>query len=128
MEWDTAPYSNVCTNAPLAEAYKANAAAHLGKRFLTPAQEFAIPGGSTDMGNVSHCVPSIHAMFRIATEFGNHHEGFTAACGAEAAHAEARLAGKAMAMTALDLLREPELVQAAKRQFEADHPAGPEVL
>lgn len=38
-------------------------------------------GGSTDMGNVSHVVPSIHPKFYIGTTVSNHSKGFTTAAG-----------------------------------------------
>ena len=40
-----------------------------------------MPAGSTDMGNVSHVVPSIHPMFRIGSEAVNHTKEFTVASG-----------------------------------------------
>ena len=40
-----------------------------------------MPAGSTDMGNVSYVVPSIHPMFYIGTDAVNHTRGFTAAAG-----------------------------------------------
>ena len=50
IEWDRNPYSNLCTNATLAELYKGNART-LGKNFRPPEVEMTIPSGSTDMGN-----------------------------------------------------------------------------
>ena len=40
-----------------------------------------LPLGSTDMGNVSYVVPSIHPFFYIGTEAVNHTRGFTVAAG-----------------------------------------------
>ena len=58
-------------------------------------------------------------MFKIPTTRGegNHHPGFTAAAGTPAALAEARTAGKSMAMACLDLLLDPALVDRAKAEF-----------
>jgi len=39
------------------------------------------PPGSTDMGDVSHVVPSIHPMFYIGGQEVNHTRGFTAEAG-----------------------------------------------
>eukprot|EP01050_Picozoa_sp_SAG11_P004304 SAG11_NODE_272_length_11319_cov_9.730481_2_plen_120_part_00 len=77
-------------------------------------------GGSTDMGNVSHIIPSIHPSFKIDTKFGNHHPGFTEFTGKAHNMETARVAGKTVAMTTLDLLGSPELVSAAKEAFEAE--------
>lgn len=38
-------------------------------------------GGSTDMGNVSHVVPSIHPKFFIGTDAALHTREFAAAAG-----------------------------------------------
>ena len=40
-----------------------------------------MPSGSTDMGNVSYEVPSIHPMFYIGSDEFNHTRGFTVAAG-----------------------------------------------
>jgi hypothetical protein len=78
------------------------------------------------MGNVSHVVPSIHPMFAIPTEAGNHTPGFTTAAATAEAHASMRTAATAMAMTALDLYLRPDLLEAARADFQASHadPAG----
>ena len=41
----------------------------------------SVLSGSTDMGNVSHVIPSIHPKFRIGTEVANHTKEFAAASG-----------------------------------------------
>jgi hypothetical protein len=58
-------------------------------------------------------------MFKIESEFGNHHPGFTEGAGKEGAHQQALGAGKAMAMTVLDLIADPQLVADAKESFAA---------
>jgi amidohydrolase len=119
--WVGKPYSNMATCNPLAEAYVENARS-IGKQL--PARGAgpldAIPG-STDMGNVSHVVPSIHPMFGIHTRAGNHTPEFTAAAATPEAHDAMLTAAKAMAMTALDVLFRPDLREAAKEDFAAAH-------
>ena len=83
-------------------------------------------GPSTDMGNVSHVVPSIHPMFAIPTEAGNHTPGFTAAAATAEAHQAMRTAATALAMTALDLYLRPDLLEAARADFEETHALGQE--
>lgn len=56
------PYTNVETNSAIAEAWRANMAA-LGTTYHPRQVEATMATGSTDMGNVSHVVPSIHPMF-----------------------------------------------------------------
>ena len=106
------------TNSVLAELY-AKAARSMGARFFPREFERGISCGSTDMGNVSQVVPSIHPMFRIPAKRGegNHTRGFTAAAKSPEALAAARRAGKALAHAALDCLLEPRLVAAAKAEF-----------
>lgn len=113
VEWHReSAYAQVITNAPMADLYRENARA-LGKHLRTRDEEKALGmGGSTDMGNVSLAVPTIHPLFRIQAKFGNHHAGFTECAGSDDAHAQAILAGKSMALTCLDLfLREGALAQ-----------------
>jgi len=117
--WTGRPYSNIATNNPVAEAYVENARA-LGKAL--PARGAGAGGGpSTDMGNVSHVVPSIHPNFAIPTEAGNHTPGFTAAAATPEAHVAMRTAATALAMTALDLYLRPELLDAARKDFLEAH-------
>ncbi|HTV20024.1 MAG TPA: M20 family metallopeptidase, partial [Polyangiaceae bacterium] len=77
--------------------------------------------GSTDMGDVSHAVPSIHPYLAICDR-GHalcHQHAFAACAKSARGHDAALLAAKAMARTTLDLLEQPELVAAVRREFEA---------
>ena len=80
---------------------------------------------STDMGNVSHVVPSIHPVFGIPADAGNHTPEFTEASAAPAAHDAMLVAAKAMAMTALDVLTDAGLRRRARAEFDAGTGAGP---
>jgi amidohydrolase len=117
IRWSAADYLDLKTSGPLAEAYAANATA-LG-RAIVP-QSVLPPGyaGSTDMGNVSHRVPSIHPMLAIApTEVPIHNAEF-ARFAVSAAGDKAVLDGaKALAMTALDVMGATGLAQDAAREF-----------
>ncbi len=117
VEWGGQPYADLRTNDPLAEAYVANARA-LGRTL--PGREAGMKNpGSTDMGNVSYVVPSIHPMFGIRTEAGNHTPEFTAAAGTPQAHQEMLTAATALAMTAVDYYTSAELRAAARAAFDA---------
>jgi amidohydrolase len=77
--------------------------------------------GSTDMGDVSHAVPSIHPWLAIV-EKGTalcHERRFAEAAGLPAATETALTAAKAMARTAAEFLAEPELRRAVKLEWDA---------
>jgi len=98
---------------PLADAYKANAQA-LGRKFLEIPVEST---GSSDMGNVSWAVPSIHPTFGIGAFALNHTPGFTKVCATDAAHAAMLQVAQALAMTGVDVALDPELLRQAKEEF-----------
>ena len=79
MKWNPKTYANVVTNRTLAGLYETNARS-LGVEF-TPNADKETASGSTDMGNVSQVVPSIHPMFYIGTKAANHTRDFTTAAG-----------------------------------------------
>ena len=108
------------SNNTLAELYEANAKA-LGVKFLDV--EFS---ASTDMGNVSHVVPSIHPMYAIGTTAANHSHAFTTAAATELANEKTLVASKAMAMTAIDVLCDPDLIGKVQKDFEASNPTNNE--
>ncbi len=117
--WTGRPYSNLTTNDPMAEAYSKNAR-ELGIDLPSRSDSFA--GGSTDMGNVSHVVPSIHPMYAIESESANHTPAFTRAAASQPAHEETLLVAKALAHTAIDLIADPRLLESVKGRFLIDHP------
>jgi amidohydrolase len=103
------PYADVRYDHEISLLYKKNAEA-LGRAFpdLGPiAQRLA---ASTDMGNVSHAIPSIHPMIGInSTPASNHQPEFTAHC-VKAEADKAVLDGSlAMAWTAIDIAQTPSL-------------------
>ena len=103
----------VTTNAALAEAFAANAQA-LG-RTMGPRRQNA-PLGSTDMGNVSTVVPSLHPIVAITDRpTPGHSHAFAEAAARPEALAAMRFGAKALAYTALDVLSDPAL---AKRAWE----------
>jgi amidohydrolase len=76
--------------------------------------------GSSDMGNVSQVVPSMHPYVAIGPEeMGGHTAEFCAAAGSPAGHEGMIKAAKLMAMTAVDLLAEPANLAEAKEEFAA---------
>jgi amidohydrolase len=114
MVWTPVNYSPMNNNGPLAAAYRANAEA-LGRKFLAMRPESA---GSSDMGNVSWAVPSIHPMFSIGTFALNHTAGFAEVSATDAAHENMIQVGQALAMTGVDLVRRPGLLDEVKVAFK----------
>ena len=77
-----------------------------------------IPLGSTDMGDVSYEVPSIHPVYSIGTHAFNHTREFTAAANTDFAHERTLVASKAIAGCAIDVLTDPEALKAVKDSFK----------
>jgi metal-dependent amidase/aminoacylase/carboxypeptidase family protein len=75
-------------------------------------------GGSTDMGDVSHVVPSIHPWIGLnCPAFNLHSKGFADATITPAADRALQIGGQALALTAIDVLTRPELLDAIKAEF-----------
>jgi amidohydrolase len=64
IAWKPVVYADMLDNEVLVSSYVANAAS-LGRTVTEPQGEAAVVG-STDMGNVSYLVPSIHPMIGVA--------------------------------------------------------------
>jgi metal-dependent amidase/aminoacylase/carboxypeptidase family protein len=80
--------------------------------------EFRQGFGSTDMGNVSQVVPSIHPFIAIAPpSVSEHSPEFAAAAASKEGHRGLIDAAKALAFTAIDLLAEPEKMEEVKDEF-----------
>lgn len=108
---------NLITNHTLADVY-AGHLQRLGWEELDPPSDSK---GSTDMGNVSHHAPSIHPSMRIgsSTLAGHTHE-FCQAAGSEQGMENMLLAGKAMALSGLDVLLDTGLRQRIVSEFRAN--------
>jgi amidohydrolase len=106
LEWDTTPYADMVDNEPLLALYAANAA-RLGRVTADPRADTAVVG-STDMGNVSHKVPSIHPMIKCAPDGTAIHTPAFAQHARSSDGDQAVIDGaKAMALTVVDLWCEP---------------------
>ncbi|MFV8830276.1 M20 family metallopeptidase [Alkalihalobacterium sp. APHAB7] len=76
-------------------------------------------GGSLDMGNVSHVVPSIHPYIKICNEpYACHTHEFRAAAMSDQGFEGLILAAKCMANTAYDIMTKPELLSTIKDEFK----------
>ena len=113
--WGEVAYAPMKNNQKLAEVFKLNLES-LGRRVEPFSRRFGV--GSTDMGNVSQVVPSIHPTVAIASpEVLVHSPDFAAAAASEEGHRGLLDGAKAMAMTVVDLLYEPQLLSAIKNEF-----------
>jgi amidohydrolase len=101
------PYAEMRHDPDMAALFRRNSDC-LGRRFPeTPVSKFA---ASTDMGNVSHAVPSIHPMLGIDSYPAlNHQRAFTEQCVTEAADRAVYDGALALAWTAIDLASDPDL-------------------
>lgn len=95
-------YINMVTNPVIADLFRANSSA-LGRPMPTE-EEVGSFGGSSDMGNVSHVVPSIHPMISMETNgAANHQKEFADATLTESGEKALREGALAMAHTIIDM-------------------------
>jgi amidohydrolase len=119
IRWGNTDYLDLKTNWPMAGAFERNATA-LGREFFPVKDIPAGFAGSTDMGNVSHRVPSIHPMFAVAPAGVIIHNAEFATWAQSPQGDEGVIDGaKAMAQTALDLMMDQGMLDTAKKDFEA---------
>jgi len=110
-------YADMVPSSVLADLFEANLTA-LGREVQLPEPSGRM--GSTDMGNVSHVVPALHPYVAIAPEeVAGHSLEFRAASVSPEGHAGLLDAAKALAMTAVDIFSNPELVDAAWKEHRA---------
>ncbi len=112
--WDDIAFDSMKNNETLAELFKQNLES-LGRHVEAFNPEFGL--GSTDMGNVSQVVPSIHPTIAIASpEVLGHTPEFAAAAASEAGHEGLMDAANALAMTVADILQ-PEMLDEIRQEF-----------
>jgi metal-dependent amidase/aminoacylase/carboxypeptidase family protein len=122
LSWLGPRYAEVDDNEALLEAFAANAAM-LGRSLAVP-EPGAEVIASTDMGNVSQVVPSIHPMLAVAPEgVGIHTPGFARHAGSAEGDRAVLDGAKAMAMTVVDLWLRPEVMRAVTSSFGGRRPA-----
>ena len=75
--------------------------------------------GSSDVGNVSQVIPVIQPMIRISnTPVAGHSIEKREACKSETGLQSIRLGAKLLALTALDLIEQPELLEKIKAEHQ----------
>jgi amidohydrolase len=121
IRWNDPAYADMLDNAPMVDAYVANAAQLTGRALADPATaEFPVVG-STDMGNVSYLVPSIHPMIAVAPPPVSIHTpefaGYARGPEGDRAVVDGAVA---MAATVVDLWLQPALLEAARASHADD--------
>jgi amidohydrolase len=116
ISWRDPVYADLLDNSVLSGLYSANAA-RLGRSVLAPDRSNAVVG-STDMGNISQVVPSIHPMIAVAPKgIGIHTAEFEFHAGSAAGDRAVIDGAKAMAMTIADLWTSDETLTAVRSAF-----------
>ena len=115
-------YDNIVPNQAMASAFEENLR-QVGVEVQTLPSDART--GSTDMGDVSQILPAIHPYLAIAPEsVPNHTVDFATAAGSDVGRQAMLNAAKALAMTCLDLLYRPELLDKARAEFQEQLAAG----
>lgn len=112
------PYQNIVENTVVTPSFDAVYQKHLEEfgehvRPIEPRDEM----GSSDVGNISQVVPTIQPHITISEQVvPAHSEEFKAAAKSPLGLASIGLGAKVMALTALDLLEDPELLAKIKKE------------
>jgi amidohydrolase len=113
--WRDRTYALMKSNMTLVGLFKQNLEL-LGRKVEAFDPNFGL--GSTDMGNVSQVVPSIHPTIAIAPrEVLIHTPEFAAAAASQGGHEGLMDAAKAMAMTVVDILGQSRMLDKIKQEF-----------
>jgi amidohydrolase len=114
-------YEAIRPNSALAEVFERNWR-ELGKDIGPQPADVGV--GSTDMGNVSQIVPAIHVHFKICDEsIAVHSREFASNAISDNALEMMITAAKGLAMSAVDLLSTPKLIDAAHHAFNVQQEA-----
>jgi len=116
-KWEDKMYASMKNNLTLAGLFDKNMRA-LGRKMEDLKPSYVI--GSTDMGNVSQIVPSIHATVSIApADIAIHTTEFANAAVSEAGTKGLLDAAKGMAMTIVDILSDQKTIEIIKQEFKS---------
>jgi amidohydrolase len=109
-------YQSRMMNKAMGEAFVKNLEA-LGEPII-PLPEGS-GAGSSDIGNVSHVVPAIHPYISICdNSIAGHSQEFAMASASKKGHEAMLTAAKALAMTAIDLYVDANLMNQVKEEFK----------
>ncbi|HVF14354.1 MAG TPA: amidohydrolase [Acidimicrobiales bacterium] len=109
-------YTDLRSNGPLGELYRANSA-RIGRPVADPGPATRLMV-STDMGNVSYRVPTIHPIVKVSpAEVGLHSAEFAGWAASPDGDRGVLDAAKAMAMTVVDLWLRPGALDEVRAAF-----------
>jgi metal-dependent amidase/aminoacylase/carboxypeptidase family protein len=112
----TPGYKEIIPNKLLAGLFKTNLES-LGRVVVDPDPNERM--GSTDMGDISHLIPSIHPYLAIApVNVAGHTLEFREFCISDSGKSAMLDAAKALAMTTIDLLTHPDILLLAKQELD----------
>jgi amidohydrolase len=115
LDWLEPPYADMVDIDAIVDCYVDNAAA-LGRTVRDPRDAGGVVG-STDMGNVSYEVPSIHPMIQAADDgTAIHTEAFARFAAGREGDAAVLDGAKALAWTIADLWLRPGVLDAARAE------------
>jgi amidohydrolase len=118
VNWANVDYLDLNTNWPLADQFREHAQA-LGREFVPFEEAKKYGAGSTDMGNVSYRVPSIHPMLAVAPpNVVIHNPEFEKWAASEKGDLACLDGAKALALTAADFLLSPGLQEQTKKAYD----------
>jgi amidohydrolase len=114
-KWGEVVYAPMKNNLVLAQQFAQNLES-LGRK-VDPFESY-FGFGSTDMGNVSQVIPAIHPSVAIVSpNVLLHSSDFALAAASESGHRGLLDAAKALAMTVVDLISEPQILARVKAEF-----------
>ncbi len=116
-EWLDPAYADMIDNPIMVDLFSANAE-RVGRTMADPTSAENVVG-STDMGNISYVVPSIHPMLAVAPRgIPIHTPEFTGFAGGEEGDKAVLDGASAMAMTVVDLWLDPTHLEGARASFD----------
>jgi amidohydrolase len=125
--WQGVTYADMIDNGPMVQSYVDNAA-RLGRTVVDPRTVGRAVVGSTDMGNISYLVPSIHPMIKVAEDgIPIHTKDFAVWARSDAGDQAVLDGAKAMAMTVIDLWTSESLRESVAAEF-SQRPQSAEVV
>ncbi len=114
--WLEPAFADMVDNGPMIDRYEANLA-RTGRTLVDPSDLSSIVG-STDMGNVSHVVASIHPMIAVSPPtVAIHTQDFVRYAGGPEGDRAVIDGAKAMAATVVDLWAEPGALDEVQAAF-----------
>ncbi|BCS28453.1 M20 family metallopeptidase [Aspergillus puulaauensis] len=110
-------YADIKLNDTLCALYQTHMGTY-GRNVLKSHEK--VLTGSSDIGNVSYIMPTLHTMFAIPAADGAfpHHPTFAAAAGTDGAHEEALVVGKSLGMIGWEMITNESLFEQARSQWQ----------